>query len=197
MFEILPKFTVEEARIKFLEILQNTPRFPTNFSKWIIESTDFMSAPASSGSDNHCSFEGGLLIHSMNVYRRLCQFNELYKIEIPDDSLKVMGLFHDLCKIHFYEKSKRNVKNNKTGQWESVDYYIINDKMPLDHGHKSVILLRSLSLSKEEMYAIAWHLGAWDVQEFGRKCALREATKISPWVFALQVADQLATFYDE
>ena len=42
---------------------------------------------------------------------------------IPDDSVIMMALLHDICKTHFYGTSTRNQKNDATGKWEKVPYY--------------------------------------------------------------------------
>ena len=49
---------------------------------------------------------GGLVEHSMKVY-------EILKTKTEDnDSVKIISLLHDMCKINYYKTDYRNVKNN-------------------------------------------------------------------------------------
>lgn len=192
--QLLPTLTLDCAESKIRKLIEGESRFTSEFKDWLY-ATDYFKAPASS--HGHNSIEGGLALHSFNVLQRLIEINNKMEFGIPVDSVLILGLFHDICKIHFYKSEKRNRKNPETKQWEEYDSFVIDDKMPLDHGHKSVILLRPLKLNMNEMLAIAWHSGCWDVSEYGRVMSLREAMKKTPWTIALQWADQIATFYDE
>jgi len=191
---LLPKLTLDFVEKEIRELIDKEPRFTKQFTTWLY-STDYFSAPASA--NGHNNIIGGLALHSYNVYQRLNEINIKMEFKIPFDSVLILGLLHDICKISFYKTEKRNRKNSETKRWEEYDAFVISDKLPLDHGHKSVILLRQLKLNIQEMLAIAWHLGAWDTHEYARTICLREAMKTTPWVLALQWADQMAMFYDE
>ena len=84
--------------------------------------SDFFTCPASTR--YHNAFEGGLLRHSLNVYKCLCAYmerqrvKEEYGLAASDESIAVVALLHDICKVNFYRTSYRNAKNEKTGQWE-------------------------------------------------------------------------------
>ena len=73
--------------------------------------TDFYKAPASTRF--HGDYEGGLLEHSMKVYEILVEKvkNSVLPIEVSDDSLKIIALLHDICKVNFYKVDYRNAKN--------------------------------------------------------------------------------------
>ena len=60
-----------------------------------LDRTDFYTAPAST--KFHNAFEGGLAEHSLNVYKAL---KELTKGKWEEDTLRIVGLLHDLCKIN-------------------------------------------------------------------------------------------------
>jgi len=62
--------------------------------------TDFFIAPAST--KFHGSEPGGLLYHSWHVYQLLKAKNDLFKTNIPVESLVIAGLLHDVCKIGCY-----------------------------------------------------------------------------------------------
>ena len=127
---------------------------------YIRNKTDFYTAPAST--QYHLSCEGGLLQHSLNVYDCLISKKQSpvwKKImeDIPEESLVIMSLLHDLCKVNFYTKGSKNQKtydpekvaaaeswqrkHDDKGDfiWETVLKYEINDMMPLGHGEKSVM----------------------------------------------------------
>ena len=67
-----------------------------------LQSTDFFTAPASSRFHN--DFDGGLCDHSINVYYRLKKLidaeDSLYN-KYSDETIAIIGLLHDLCKINF------------------------------------------------------------------------------------------------
>ena len=121
-----------------------------------IRKSDFYTAPAST--KYHLAAPGGLLQHSLNVLDALRGLltrdetgeNWLYTVggttvaTIPEDSVTVMALLHDICKTHFYGTSTRNVKNDATGKWEKVPFYTVDDKMPLGHGPKSAMIVKQL-----------------------------------------------------
>jgi 23S rRNA maturation-related 3'-5' exoribonuclease YhaM len=73
---------------------------------WLEEESDFYTAPAST--NGHCAYEGGLLVHSVNVYKLLYNFNKNIKCE-HEESLVIAGLLHDICKTNMYAKGIRNV----------------------------------------------------------------------------------------
>ena len=71
--------------------------------KWLM-GTDFFTAPASTRF--HLACEGGLVEHSVNVYRVL---RERYFDEgDSEESFALCGLLHDVCKAQFYGVSTRN-----------------------------------------------------------------------------------------
>ena len=76
-----------------------------------IEKTDFYTAPASTRF--HGSYEGGLLEHSMKVYEILKHKVEysIMNIDVSEDTLKIIALLHDICKVNFYKVDYRNAKN--------------------------------------------------------------------------------------
>ena len=176
---------------------------------YIRNKTDFFKAPAST--QFHSSYEGGLLQHSLNVYDCLMAKKESpvwKKIleEIPEESLIIMALLHDLCKVNFYVQGIKNqktydpekvavaeawqVKHDSMGDfiWESVLRYEVDDKMPLGHGEKSVMLINCfMKLKKHEIFAIRWHMGF--SEEKAQYKTLGEAMEKWPVILALHEAD--------
>ena len=145
---------------EFLNLLKSVERdgMP-ELIQFIEEKTDFFKAPASTR--YHGNFEGGLLQHSMKVYEILKGKVKQSPIElnISEDSIKIIALLHDLCKVNFYKVDYRNAKN-ALGEWEKVPYYTIEDTIPYGHGEKSVMMLTEyIKLTVEEKYCIRWHMG--------------------------------------
>ena len=127
-----------------------------------LQKSDFFTAPASTR--YHGAYEGGLLEHSLNVYDCLVDLcyraKDRYGLEYSDETIAIVGLFHDICKVNFYKVSYRNAKNETTGVWEKVPYYTIEDNLPYGHGEKSVYILSGfLRLDREEAFAIRYHMG--------------------------------------
>ena len=87
------------------------------------------------------------------------------------------------------------MKNEETGRWEKAPYYTVNDKMPLGHGEKSVLLIQSfMRLEPVEVYGIRWHMGAY---EQGVAATLSDAIQAHPIVLAVHEADMYAAKFME
>ena len=162
-----------------------------NLIRWI-SGSDFFEAPASTRF--HGNYPGGLLTHSLNVYDEMKRLLSAYpEIEVSEESLIIVSLFHDLCKIGFYTSEKRNRKN-ESGQWESYDAYTIKEKFCYGgHGSKSVFIVQNfIKLYPEEAVAINCHMGSWD----GNK-DVGNAFEKYPIAWLLHVADESATYMIE
>ena len=159
-----------------------------------LEKSDFFAAPASTRF--HGSHAGGLCRHSLGVHERLTQLVEDERIS--PETMAICGLLHDLCKVDFYRESTRNVKNEKTGQWEKQPFYLVEDSLPYGHGEKSVYIISGfMKLSREEAMAIRWHMGGFDEAVRGGSLALSGAWERYPLGVLLHAADLLATYIDE
>ena len=172
-----------------------------------IQKSDFYKAPAST--KYHLACPGGLLQHSLNVLDALrgllswrsdgsWEYRAAGKVvdTIPDDSVIMMALLHDICKTHFYGTSTRNVKNETTGRWEKVPFYTVNDMMPLGHGPKSAMIIKQYTtLTSQEMYAIWHHMGMNGNYENDN--AVGKSIEMYPAVLALQTADMMASRFME
>ena len=126
-------------RAEFLDIWQRNVTRPGSekLLDWLDNKTDFFSAPASTRFHGAC--EGGLCMHSLNVYHAL--HDTFFTEGDSEESYAVCALLHDVCKSQFYKTSTRNVKNEETGQWEKKPFYIVDDAFPFGHGEKSVYLI--------------------------------------------------------
>ena len=161
------------------------------------DKSDFFTAPASTR--YHNDFEGGLAAHSLNVYDALTDYLSRESIkrtagEFSEESVAIVALLHDICKVNFYKVSLRNTKD-ESGNWVKVPYYEIDDKLPYGHGEKSVYMISSfMRLTREEAFAIRYHMGFSGKEEARDVSA---AYNMFPLAFALSVADMEATFLME
>lgn len=185
-----------------------------------LDSTDFFTAPCST--KFHLNVKGGLCEHSLNVYKALLDIYSTYLIKdnaLPDstfalaydevlpknnnvddrsiiETLTIISLFHDLCKANYYKQEMKSVKVGNS--WTQQPVYVTDDQLPLGHGEKSVILLEKfIDLSAEEMLAIRWHMSGFDNAVKGGEWSLSTAMQKTKLVAALQLADQIATFFME
>ena len=188
------------AKEKFIEIYtQNIKREGADKLLEYLTSpaSDFFVAPASARF--HSSYEGGLVDHSINVYECLKSYLESdrakdFGFEYTDESIAIVSLLHDLCKVNVYKKGFRNVKDEK-GAWQRVDTFEFDDKLPYGHGEKSVYIISGyMKLTREEAFAIRYHMG-YSSTEDPRN--ISTAFEMFPLAFALSTADSEATYYIE
>jgi Predicted HD-superfamily hydrolase len=153
---------IQENKERFLNLLKEVTRPGMDkLIEWIETKSDFFIAPASTMF--HGNYEGALVEHSLNVYKLFKEKNDRYDFGLSEDSIKIMGLLHDICKANFYKPSTRNKKDQDTGKWFSIPWFDIDDSFPIGHGEKSVIMLRCyIPLSTEEMLGIRWHMGGFE-----------------------------------
>ena len=178
---------------EIIELLKSTNRTGMDFLISFLQKSDFFNAPASTRF--HGSFEGGLAKHSMKVYEILKQKVEtsVKEINVPNESLIIIGLLHDICKVNYYKTDYRNAKN-ALGVWEKVPYYTVEDTIPYGHGEKSVMMLSEyIKLTNEEKYSIRWHMGYTEPKEL--YTTIGEAYKKYPIALLTHEADLEATYF--
>ena len=135
------------------------------------------------------------MYHCLKDYLARERVQELYGLEVPDESVAIAALLHDLCKIGCYKAGTRNVKNEATGQWEKVPTFFYEDPLPYGHGEKSVYIISGfMKLTRQEAMAIRWHMG-FSGNEDSR--LVGQALEQYPLAFALSVADMEATYFLE
>ena len=162
--------------------------------EWL-QKTDFFTAPASS--KYHCACRGGLVQHSVSVYRTMME-KHFEQGKDSEESFAICALLHDVCKAQFYKEGFRNVKNDETGQWEKKSVYFVEDSFPYGHGEKSVFLMeRFLRLKTSEAVAIRWHMGGFDDAARGGSFAVSQAYERYPLAVKLHLADLESTYLRE
>lgn len=168
-----------------------------------LEKSDFYEAPSSAS--YHLNEKGGLCRHSINVFETAMKLYECvvkpkildgtspFQKEIAEESIAVAALFHDLCKVKLYHETQR-WKKDDAGRWVSYPGYEIKDDFPLGHGEKSCLMLSYwMKLKQDEMLAIRWHMGMFDMGEQGSslRYSFRAACEKSALVSLLQAADMM------
>lgn len=186
---------------QFISLLKATGRRGMDTVIDYLDKGGFFEAPASI--NRHLCHDGGLAEHSLNVYRMAMMLREqtvAMRPEVADslkeDSVVIAALLHDVCKSNIYKKAQKWRKDAQN-RWERYDTYEADySRFPAGHGEKSVIMLLrlGLDLSNDEILAIRWHMGAWNLpfQSYEDKCNISEANE-HPLTAILQSADLLAS----
>ena len=192
------------AKEEFIQIYtENIKRKGADKLLEYLKKSDFFTAPSSTR--YHGAHEGGLVEHSVNVYHCLKDYlsrprtKELYGMDFSEETIAIVALLHDVCKINFYTTEMRNKKNDVTGQWEKVPYYTINDTLPYGHGEKSVYIISGFfygddRLTRDEAFAIRYHMGFSGTED---KNNIGKALEMYPLALALNVADMEAAYFLE
>ena len=197
----------ERAKAEFMKIW--TERVQRDYAdamlEWLERETDFFEAPSST--KRHGAHPGGLVEHSLNVYRRLRQIAvlETYGTTLApelaegvEETVAILGLLHDVCKVGVYHTETKRRKNQATGFWEDYQAYVFRDPLPLGHGEKSLYqIARFIRLEDYEALAIRWHMGAYDTAARTDLRDLSAAMDATPWVWRLHEADMCAAHIDE
>lgn len=187
---------------RFISILRSTGRRGVETVITNLEELGFFEAPAST--IFHLNQPGGLLQHSLNVYDEAVkiagqqiEFRPECADKLPQDSVTIVSLLHDVCKAEIYKEAQKWRKDSE-GRWETYNTYEVDySSLPLGHGEKSVIRLLQwgLELSDDEMVAIRWHMGPWDLafQSSEAKSNINAAKNKTPLCAVLSAADGLAS----
>lgn len=187
---------------QFIDKLLSTGREGMEYVIKHLDRLGFFTAPASTRF--HLSVKGGLMEHSWNVCNtalmlreQMIQMKPELEEKLPEQSVIIASLLHDVCKSNIYKETLLNRKNDQ-GYWEKVPGYDVDySSLPLGHGEKSVIMLLTLGLklTKDEMLAIRWHMNAWELafQSAEQKSNIQKAREIAPLCTILQAADGLAS----
>lgn len=186
----------------YIQLLKSVRRPGVDALVDYLEKSDFFEAPAST--IYHGSYAGGLVEHSLNVYTMLqwyvanLQDSDFELPKISEESVIIVALLHDLCKVNCYHESTRNMKNEQTGKWEKVPCYKREPLLPMGHGGKSVFIIQQfIKLTPEEAQAIYWHMGAHDTGPYNTLNELGKSYEMNLLAFLLNQADMMATYIAE
>lgn len=193
-------------REKIIELLDKTDRQGIDEVMDWLSRNGFYEAPASV--NHHGNYEGGLAEHSYNVCMAAMRLratalslNPALEEELPEDSIILASLLHDVCKTDIYKQATKKRKNS-FGTWEQYEGYEVDyGNFPLGHGEKSVIVLLrlGLDLTDAEIAAIRWHMTAWDLpfQSLEAQRCLNTARDKYPLCALIALADGFASSFME
>lgn len=185
----ITKRSIEDMWKEYSELLLSVKRPGIKELVDWLNNSDFKVAPASTR--YHSNYEGGLLEHSLNVYYELIRQQDLIKLlNIPQDTLILTALLHDICKVNYYKTEMRNVKKN--GAWVQEPYYTVDDFFPIGHSEKSIIMaLEFIKLNDVEIAMIRNHMGGFVDNTYFSSSALFNKY---PESLLLHMADMRATY---
>ena len=167
---------LNREHIKFL--LRETKRKGVENLIKYLEESDYFTAPASA--NYHLNIKGGLALHSINVYDALTLLNDNFNSPLPINSVAIIALLHDLCKVGIY----------KLKEEDGELIYKRFDNLPLGHGDKSLLIIsKYIELTTVEKLLIRWHMGPYD-PEFERN--FKAIKHIFPYPKMAYLADDIA-----
>ena len=138
---------VNEMKKEFCNLLMSTQRDGVDIVLEELGKTGFFDAPASR--KDHLGYPGGLMEHSLNVYRIATVLAKDLQTLRPDvqfqkESIIITSLLHDIC------KATRYVKNDKG------EYYLEPKKQKW-FNDKNVYPLPAFSLPSTELFAYDYY----------------------------------------
>ncbi len=190
----MDKEELKRLKARVIELLKSTKIDGIDYFIEELEHTEYFTAPASA--KGHLCYEGGLMVHSLNVYDAAMMLKKTFMAHRPDiyekisdESIIITSLLHDMCKADLYYRRR----NAQVGQ---AEYGFRDTDLPVGHGEKSIIRLfqMGLDLTDAEICAIRWHMGAWSVNQADseQNKDFRLADKLYPLVTLIQLADTVA-----
>ena len=192
----LPENTAENKE-KFLSLLNSIDRKGVDkLIAYLENETDFYTAPASTRYHNNCA--GGLLAHTLNVYENFKKLLDLRQIELPEESIVVIALLHDICKCNYYVLEQRNKKVN--GRWEQVAVWSNTKDVfpPLPHSYRSIrLIMQFFRLNRQEELCIYYHMGPYGGEDYEYRNLLQKVNTDYPETLIFYMADLMSTYMDE
>lgn len=111
--------------IRFMELLARLNIDLTEISKFL-DSVGYFDAPASTQYAG--AYPGGLCEYALRFAHELgILCNAYYPDRYSEEDVIKVALFKDIYKATMYEAYMKNVKNEETGQWESIPAYKTRD----------------------------------------------------------------------
>jgi hypothetical protein len=132
--------------------------------------------PASNNLNYHCAYPGGLVEHTLNVLKFAVSIKNVIDSSVPQESLIMSVLFHDIGKIG---NDEFDYYINQDSNWhrEKGMVYKYNPKLPyMPVAQRSIFLLQfnEVKLSSDEFTSILIHDGQY-INE-NKSWAMKEPT---------------------
>lgn len=157
-----------------------------NLMSHLEDETEWLTSPAST--KYHCSFEGGLLLHSVSVAETILRMKKILAPDITNDSAAIVGLLHDIGKIGQYITKEPTERQKQYGYPGSIVFN--SDLLYMEHEARSLFILsKYIDLTEDEWAAIEYHNQPWN----GQSSAFRKNRLMT----LLQNADYWSALYLE
>lgn len=133
------------------------------FIDFLERETSWLTSPASTR--YHLNVEGGLLAHSVGVAETALRLRHLLAPDVPEESVVIAALFHDVGKIGHPGKPYYMQNDNL---WEvrsrGIPFRVNPEIIAMNSAVRGVCLVsRFIALTEEEAQAIAAHDGLYPV----------------------------------
>lgn len=206
---------INENKEKFKSLLMEAAQLKPEKQKGIerlldyLEQTDFYTAPAST--KYHQNYEGGLVEHTLNVFKHLEKLVSNYGFDSLEETdpnfisrfdIIMSSLLHDLCKVNFYEKytqghylkdayGKDVLDKNGRKQWvEDEAFRVKQNVLEMGHAMKSLFMINHFILLSEKISeAIANHMGPYDTSDYHTVSNISNAFNHNKLAYLLHIAD--------
>ena len=145
--------------IRFIELLSRLNIDLTEVNK-LLDQINYFNAPASTQYAG--AYPGGLCEHALKVAHELGVLcNAYFPGRYTEEDVIKVALFKDIYRATMYEAYMKNVKNDETGQWETVPAFKtregINRPVFGDLGFSSYMQIKDLvQLTTEQTEAIVY-----------------------------------------
>jgi hypothetical protein len=177
--------------IKFMELLTRLNIDLTEITK-LLDQVDYFNKPASS--QYMRVYPGGLCEHALCIAHELGVLcNAYFPGRYSEEDVIKVALFKDLYKASMYEAYMKNVKNDETGQWETVPAFKTREgaNRPVfgDIGFSSYMQIKNLiPLTNEQIEAIVHSQPANYAPD------IHEICRAYPLVTLTRMAEMAATY---
>ena len=164
---------IEDNKERILKLLYDTNREGMNYLVEYMDETRFFTTKCSR--KHHLAVRGGLATHSLHVYDNFSHKNDKWNLNIPKDSVVIMSILHDICKLEDNEDKSK-------------------------HGSRSIeILGRFIELTLEEKMVIKYHMGLFSVFGYEEFTAheIHQAISIHPSVQIFASSDMECSVYED
>jgi hypothetical protein len=149
---------IQANKMKYIDLLCKLGIDLTQLIEYL-EAIDFFNKPGSLQYNK--AYPGGLCEYALELHYELTRITGAYTKPgtYSEIDIIIVALFKDLYRAELYEAYNKNVKNEHTGQWESVPAYRNKEIRPVfgDIGFSSyMIIKRFIYLTDEQIEAICY-----------------------------------------
>lgn len=153
---------MEERISRFNKLLMSTGRKGMTDLINALTVQGFYRAPCSTAF--HCNYEGGLLVHSLNLYDFAWKiYTRLELNSIPFDSVVIAALLHDVGKAGWGGSPYYEPNYLKNGELSTAKPYVRSKNLQnVPHEIMSVLFVSQyIELTEAEKFAVIYHMGQY------------------------------------